>query len=104
ARRVDRRVDGPEVAALRSRRDGGPPARRCRDASRSLARPRRRARVGPLAGDSPRHGAFALTEQGATKWVDVDTSAISDNVNLIKQLVGPKTAVLAVVKANGYGH
>ena len=31
-------------------------------------------------------------------------SAISHNTSLVKQLVGPKTAVMAVVKANGYGH
>ena len=31
-------------------------------------------------------------------------SAISHNTTLVKQLVGPKTAVMAVVKANGYGH
>ncbi|TMG19531.1 MAG: alanine racemase [Chloroflexi bacterium] len=47
---------------------------------------------------------MALTEQGATKWADVDSSAISHNINLIRQLVGPKTAVMAVVKANAYGH
>ncbi|TMD24116.1 MAG: alanine racemase [Chloroflexi bacterium] len=53
---------------------------------------------------APTRGASLLTEQGATKWADVDTSAITHNTNLIKQLVGPKTAVMAVVKANGYGH
>jgi alanine racemase len=45
-----------------------------------------------------------LTEQGATKWADVDSSAIAHNTSLVKQLVGEKTAVMAVVKANGYGH
>jgi alanine racemase len=34
----------------------------------------------------------------------VDASAIAHNTGLIKQLVGEKTAVMAVVKANGYGH
>ena len=45
-----------------------------------------------------------MTEQGATKWADVDPSAIAHNTGLIKQLVGARTAVMAVVKANGYGH
>jgi alanine racemase len=34
----------------------------------------------------------------------VDASAIAHNTRLVKQLVGEKTAVMAVVKANGYGH
>jgi alanine racemase len=34
----------------------------------------------------------------------VDASAIAHNTSLVKQLVGEKTAVMAVVKANGYGH
>ncbi len=34
----------------------------------------------------------------------MDPSAIAHNTGLIKQLVGSKTAVMAVVKANGYGH
>ena len=34
----------------------------------------------------------------------MDPSAITHNSALVKQLVGEKTAVMAVVKANGYGH
>ena len=34
----------------------------------------------------------------------MDPSAIAHNTSLVKQLVGVKTAVMAVVKANGYGH
>jgi alanine racemase len=34
----------------------------------------------------------------------VDPSAIAHNTSLVKRLVGAKTAVMAVVKANGYGH
>ncbi|HEY9289307.1 MAG TPA: alanine racemase [Candidatus Dormibacteraeota bacterium] len=34
----------------------------------------------------------------------MDRSAIRDNTRLIRDLVGQKTAVMAVVKANGYGH
>ncbi|TMB70580.1 MAG: alanine racemase [Chloroflexi bacterium] len=53
---------------------------------------------------APTRGESLLTEQGATKWADVDPSAIAHNTALVKQLVGAKTAVMAVVKANGYGH
>ena len=34
----------------------------------------------------------------------MDPSAIAHNTGLVKQLVGEKTAVMAVVKADGYGH
>ena len=34
----------------------------------------------------------------------MDTAAIAHNTSLVKALVGEKTAVMAVVKANGYGH
>lgn len=34
----------------------------------------------------------------------IDTAAIMHNTRLVKALVGEKTAVMAVVKANGYGH
>ncbi len=45
-----------------------------------------------------------MTSDAATKWADVDLGAISHNVGLVKQLVGRSTVVMAVVKANGYGH
>jgi len=37
-------------------------------------------------------------------WVEVDVGAITENVRAIKSLVGPQTGVMAVVKADGYGH
>ncbi len=43
-------------------------------------------------------------EESDTKWAEVDLSAISQNAALVKALVGPQTAVMAVVKANAYGH
>lgn len=45
-----------------------------------------------------------MTSDVATKWADVDLGAISHNVGLVKDLVGQSTAVMAVVKANAYGH
>jgi len=37
-------------------------------------------------------------------WVDVDTGAIAANVAAIKTLIPAKTLMMAVVKADGYGH
>ncbi|MDR1066532.1 MAG: alanine racemase [Clostridiales bacterium] len=37
-------------------------------------------------------------------WVEVDLDAIADNIRVIKDKVGEKTAVMAVIKADGYGH
>lgn len=36
-------------------------------------------------------------------WLEVDLAAVADNVRAVKRLVGPGTAVAAVVKADGYG-
>ncbi len=45
-----------------------------------------------------------MIEGSATKWAEIDLGAVAHNVGCIKQLVGPTTAVMAVVKANAYGH
>lgn len=37
-------------------------------------------------------------------WIEIDLDAITDNISTIKSYVEPKTAVMAVVKANAYGH
>jgi alanine racemase len=37
-------------------------------------------------------------------WVEVDLKAIRANLQAIKKLVGPQVKVMAVVKANAYGH
>jgi len=39
-----------------------------------------------------------------TKWADVDLGAIAHNVREIRKLVGEGVQVMAVVKANAYGH
>src|SRR5215218_261707 len=36
-------------------------------------------------------------------WIEVDLDAITANVRALKRLVGPSTAIAAVVKADGYG-
>jgi alanine racemase len=45
-----------------------------------------------------------VTVDAATRWAEVDLEAIRHNVRQVAHLVSPNTAVMAVVKANGYGH
>jgi alanine racemase len=37
-------------------------------------------------------------------WAEVDLSAVADNVRSLKSHLGPATQLMAVVKADGYGH
>ncbi|MEI7833537.1 MAG: alanine racemase [bacterium] len=37
-------------------------------------------------------------------WVEVDVTAIRENVSTINNFIGPQTGVIAVIKADGYGH
>ncbi len=37
-------------------------------------------------------------------WVEIDVEALAENVRHLKALLAPKTELMAVVKADGYGH
>jgi len=37
-------------------------------------------------------------------WLEIDLDAVATNTGLLKSLVGDKTQIMAVVKANAYGH
>lgn len=37
-------------------------------------------------------------------WVEIDRVALADNIRQLKTLLSPKTALMAVVKADAYGH
>ncbi len=37
-------------------------------------------------------------------WIEVDLRIIAENVRAIRAMLSPQTALMAVVKANGYGH
>ena len=37
-------------------------------------------------------------------WVEIDLNALAHNVRQIKSILSPQTALMAVVKADGYGH
>lgn len=41
---------------------------------------------------------------GYLQWVEIDSNALSHNVRIFRKLAGPKRKLLAVVKANAYGH
>jgi len=45
-----------------------------------------------------------FTWRGRPLWASINLDAVSYNISQIKRQVGPKTEVLAVVKANAYGH
>jgi alanine racemase len=55
-----------------------------------------------LAGDA---AAWAGVAEGRPmKWAEVAVSALRDNVAALRAHVAPATAVMAMIKANGYGH
>lgn len=37
-------------------------------------------------------------------WVEIDQQAFENNINCYKQIIGPKTMISLVIKANAYGH
>ena len=48
-------------------------------------------------------GADDISLTGIT-WAEVNLDAVAHNVQAIKSYVGPEVEVIAVVKANAYGH
>ncbi|MCY4525861.1 MAG: alanine racemase [Anaerolineaceae bacterium] len=41
---------------------------------------------------------------GTTTWLEIDQAAIGHNVRLLRGLTGPQTRLMAVIKADAYGH
>jgi alanine racemase len=37
-------------------------------------------------------------------WLEINLDAIEDNIRTVRQFVGPQTRVMAILKADGYGH
>ncbi len=51
------------------------------------------------------NGAPAEAEMARQRaWVEVDTAAITANARSLKRCIGSRTSLMAVVKADGYGH
>lgn len=47
---------------------------------------------------------FMLPHWARPTWAEVDLGAISHNIGLIRQKIGPRRSMMAVVKADAYGH
>lgn len=45
-----------------------------------------------------------LAQPARPTWLEIDLDAIAHNVRTIKQAIGPDVMLMAVLKANGYGH
>jgi len=39
-----------------------------------------------------------------TTWLEIDLNAVANNIRQVCRIVGPRVRVMAVVRANGYGH
>jgi len=57
-----------------------------------------------LPRQTPGWSQVRLGRPGRPTWVEVDLEAIAGNVRAIADLVGPDVEVLAVLKADAYGH
>jgi alanine racemase len=53
---------------------------------------------------TPPGGRVAAAEPPTTKWAEVDIAALRDNTAALHAFAGHGCAVMAMVKANGYGH
>lgn len=40
----------------------------------------------------------------ATHWIEISRSALQNNLKVIRSTLNPKTRIMAMVKANAYGH
>src|ERR671926_266198 len=47
--------------------------------------------------------AFATNGQRPT-WAEIDLDALAANLQMVRRVVGPRVEVMAVVKADAYGH
>jgi len=50
------------------------------------------------------HRAEIKTIGHRPTWAEIDPDALAANFNIVRRLVGPEIKVMAVVKANAYGH
>ena len=57
-----------------------------------------------LARQEPGWEVARVTQPARPTWLEVDLDAIGHNARTIKQLIGPDVALMAVLKADGYGH
>jgi tRNA A37 threonylcarbamoyladenosine modification protein TsaB len=65
---------------------------------------RRRARADLFAGAVYYDGEEMNSSSSERCWAEVDCAALRHNARVARERIGPGTELLAVVKANGYGH
>ncbi len=80
--------DAGRIDASASRRDDG--------------RPRSRSRVAAIHRGPP--AGVGLPPLDRPAWLEIDTSALAQDLGVIRELVGPATPVWPVVKDDAYGH
>ncbi len=51
-----------------------------------------------------RDWSAATVPPGVVTWAEIDLEAIAENTRAIKRWVGPSTEIIAIIKANAYGH
>lgn len=57
-----------------------------------------------LVRQEPGWESVRIAQPERPTWLEVDLDAIAHNTRLIRQIVGPRVALMAVLKADGYGH
>lgn len=55
-------------------------------------------------GSSRRTSVIRRPGIGRPSWLEIDANAIANNVRMLKQFVGANVTLMAIVKADGYGH
>ena len=60
--------------------------------------------VAHLARQEPGWQSVRVLKPARPTWLDVDLDAVAHNVRAVRTLVGPDVALMAVLKADGYGH
>ncbi len=80
---------------------GGTAARMERVVSALLSNP---ADSGKLARQESAYDSVWTDRPARPTWVEIDKEAIAQNTRILKELVGPEVTLMAVVKANAFGH
>src|SRR4029453_16198271 len=62
------------------------------------------ADVSRLVRQEPGWESVRVSKPARPTWLEVDLDAIAHNVRTIKQFIGDDVALMAVLKADGYGH
>jgi alanine racemase len=57
-----------------------------------------------LCRQSPAWGQIVTVNPDAPVWIQIDLDAIGANTRRVLEIVGPEVSLLAVLKAEGYGH